>query len=45
MAAITIDTQEHKISYDIVKNEDAEEVLQLLKDTFFKVDTFFMYVI
>lgn len=38
MAATSLEP-EQKITYDIIREEDSEQVLQLLKNTFFKVST------
>lgn len=38
MASASIE-KEQKITYDIVKEEDAENVLKLLKATFFQVNS------
>jgi uncharacterized protein YndB with AHSA1/START domain len=37
MAAVTID-KEHQITYDVITENDTEQVLSLLKATFFKVN-------
>jgi hypothetical protein len=39
MASVSIE-KEQKITYDVVKEEDAEDVLKLLKATFFQVNFF-----
>ncbi|KAG5676125.1 hypothetical protein PVAND_005978 [Polypedilum vanderplanki] len=36
MAAVTIDSKEQKLSYETITNDDEEEVIELLKKTFFK---------
>jgi hypothetical protein len=38
MAAATIESKEQKISYEIVSENDEEDVLKLLRKTFFKVN-------
>lgn len=39
MASVSIE-KEQKLTYDVVKEEDAENVLKLLKATFFQVNFF-----
>lgn len=38
MASVSIE-KEQKLTYDVVKEEDAENVLKLLKATFFQVNS------
>lgn len=47
MAASTLepDIKDQKISYEVIREEDVEQVLKLLKKTFFKVNIFLFSVI
>jgi hypothetical protein len=38
MAAATIESKEQKISYEILSENDEDDVLKLLRETFFKVN-------
>jgi hypothetical protein len=38
-ASLEPDTKDQKISYEVIREEDSEQVVKLLKETFFKVRT------